>query len=407
MIAWWLRHDRRLSDNSCWEFALEEAAKTGEEFRVFFAWNRLHLEVGIGGIPRMSARRIEWTQNDLRVMRAELQKHGIALEETEGSALDWLRANRPSTLTYSFAVAHEERQDEDQLRPLVKRIQGFWTHSILEPDAIPGGLSQLPEVFTPFRHKVERENLRFELAHLQVAPNGASPISTSHAFPFEPGEASALARLISYMGNPEGAAAYKTRRNGLLGTEYSTKFSPWLASGALSPRRIWQACLNLEDSLGGSPEVEWIRVELLWREYFQWVAYRAGSRLFFKKGFREQSPRAGFNARAFQRWVDGQTGDDFVNAGMRELSETGYSSNRARQNLASYLIHDLGIDWRYGAAYFESQLLDYDPASNWANWAYLAGVGNDPRPVRRFNTVKQAQDYDANRAFREAWLQEY
>ncbi len=404
MIAWWLRHDRRLSDNSCWEFALQEATKTGEEFRVFFAWNGMHLDAGIGGIPRMSARRIEWTQKDLQTMRAELQKHGIALEETEGSALDWLRTNRPSALTYSFAVAHEERQDEAQLRPLVARIHGFWTHSILEPEAIPGGLNRLPEVFTPFRHKVERENLRFELLPLQVAPHGASPTSTTQSFPFEPGEASALARLEAYLRNPEGAAAYKTRRNGLLGTEYSTKFSPWLASGALSPRRIWQACLNLEETLGGSPEVEWIRVELLWREYFQWVAYRAGRRLFHKKGFREQAPRAGFNARAFQRWVDGQTGDDFVNAGMRELAETGYSSNRARQNLASYLIHDLGIDWRYGAAYFESQLLDYDPASNWANWAYLAGVGNDPRPVRRFNTVKQAQDYDANRAFRQAWL---
>ena len=404
MIAWWLRHDRRLSDNSCWEFALQEATKTGEELRVLFAWNRLHLDSGIGGIPRMSARRIEWTQKGLQTMRTELQKHGIALEETEGSALDWLRTNRPSALAYSFAVAHEERQVEAQLRPLVKRIHGFWTHSILEPEAIPGGLSRLPEVFTPFRHKVERENLRFELLPLQVEPLLESPTSSSQSFPFEPGEASALARLEAYLRNPEGAAAYKTRRNGLLGTEYSTKFSPWLASGALSPRRIWQACLNLEETLGGSPEVEWIRVELLWREYFQWVAYRAGSRLFHKKGFREQAPRAGFNVRAFQRWVDGQTGDDFVNAGMRELAETGYSSNRARQNLASYLIHDLGIDWRYGAAYFESQLLDYDPASNWANWAYLAGVGNDPRPVRRFNTVKQAQDYDANRAFRQAWL---
>lgn len=404
MIAWWLRHDRRLSDNSCWEFALQEATKTGEELRVFFAWNRLHLDAGIGGIPRMSARRIEWTQKGLQTMRTELQKHGIVLEEIEDSALDWLKTNQPSTLTYSFAVAHEERQDEAQLRPLIKRIHGFWTHSILEPEAIPGGINRLPEVFTPFRHQVDRVNLHFELSPLQVEPLQESPTSSSKAFPFEPGEASALARLEAYLRNPEGAAAYKSRRNGLLGTEYSTKFSPWLASGALSPRRIWQVCLNLEDSLGGSPEVEWIRVELLWREYFQWVAYRAGSLLFIKKGFRDQAPRAGFNARAFQRWVDCQTGDDFVNAGMRELAETGYSSNRARQNLASYLIHDLGIDWRYGAAYFESQLLDYDPASNWANWAYLAGVGNDPRPVRRFNTVKQAQDYDANRAFRAAWL---
>ena len=265
MIAWWLRHDRRLSDNSCWEFALKEAAKTGDEFRVFFAWNRLHLDAGIGGIPRMSARRIEWTQKELQMMRAELQKHGIALEETEGSALDWLRTNRPSAFTYSFAVAHEERQEESLLRPLVAQIHGFWTHSILEPEAIPGGLSRLPEVFTPFRHKVERENLRFELLPLQVEPLLESPTSSSQSFPFEPGEASALARLEAYLRNPEGAAAYKTRRNGLLGTEYSTKFSPWLASGALSPRRIWQACLNLEETLGGSPEVEWIRVELLWR----------------------------------------------------------------------------------------------------------------------------------------------
>ena len=134
------------------------------------------------------------------------------------------------------------------------------------------------------------------------------------------------------------------------------------------------------------------------------MAYTAGSRLFSQKGFRDAAPQTGFHAQAFQRWVDGTTGDDFVDAGMRELAATGFSSNRARQNLASYLIHDMGLDWRYGAAYFESQLLDYDPASNWANWAYIAGVGTDPRPIRRFNTVKQANDYDPEGAFRNYWL---
>jgi deoxyribodipyrimidine photo-lyase len=81
-------------------------------------------------------------------------------------------------------------------------------------------------------------------------------------------------------------------------------------------------------------------------------------------------------------------------------------SNRGRQNVASYLCHDLGIDWRYGAAYFEEQLIDYDPASNWGNWAYVAGVGNDPREDRRFNPQKQAADYDPKKTYRNLWLHE-
>ncbi len=105
----------------------------------------------------------------------------------------------------------------------------------------------------------------------------------------------------------------------------------------------------------------------------------------------------------FQLWKEGKTGDSFVDANMRELAATGWMSNRGRQNVASYLIHDMQVDWLLGAAYFESQLIDYDPCSNYGNWAYIAGVGNDPRPVRKFNTAKQAQDYDPQRTYRKLW----
>lgn len=404
MIVWWVRHDQRLSDNACWDSARELAHSTGNELRAVYAWNHLDRAQGLGGIPRMSPRRATWIREGLSALAHELKAHGVELHQTPGSILDWLRANRPHTLLYSRAVATEERRQESEVSALGIATRTFWTHTLRTPGDVPGGLSRLPTTFTPFRHRVEREALSFDCAALETSPNDHSPTSSSEAFPFEAGEPAALARLDAYARNPNGAAQYKTRRNGLLGTEFSTKFSPWLASGAISPQRIWQTCLDLEDELGGSPDVEWIRVELLWREYFQWVAYTAGPTLFQKKGFREVPPKNGFNAKAFQRWVDGTTGDDFVDAGMRELAETGFSSNRARQNMASYLIHDLGMDWRYGAAYFESQLLDYDPASNWANWAYIAGVGNDPRPVRRFNTAKQASDYDADGSFRAHWL---
>ena len=110
------------------------------------------------------------------------------------------------------------------------------------------------------------------------------------------------------------------------------------------------------------------------------------------------------NQSRFLEWTEGRTHSDFVNANMKELNQTGFMSNRGRQNVASYLIHNLGIDWRMGAGYFEQHLIDYDPASNWGNWAYIAGVGNDPRPFRKFNLEKQAQNYDGEGLYRSLWL---
>ena len=110
------------------------------------------------------------------------------------------------------------------------------------------------------------------------------------------------------------------------------------------------------------------------------------------------------NSKELQNWIDGKIGIDFIDANMTELKLTGFMSNRGRQNVASYLCNDLKLDWRYGAAYFEQQLIDYDVCSNWGNWAYLAGVGNDPRGNRYFNIEKQAQDYDKKSEYRKLWL---
>ena len=102
----------------------------------------------------------------------------------------------------------------------------------------------------------------------------------------------------------------------------------------------------------------------------------------------------------FRRWVQGKTGQEFVDTMMKELYFTGELSNRGRQCAASYLIHDLHIPWWWGAQWFEHLLVDYDVSSNWGNWAYIAGVGADPREVRRFNMVKQAKMYDPDGSYR-------
>ncbi|MGO0305166.1 FAD-binding domain-containing protein [Endozoicomonas acroporae] len=95
-----------------------------------------------------------------------------------------------------------------------------------------------------------------------------------------------------------------------------------------------------------------------------------------------------------QKWCAGNTPRHIVNACMKELQATGYLSNRGRQIVASCFIYELGMDWRYGAAWFEQQLVGYDVGSNWGNWQYLAGVGADPRGSRHFNLDKQAQQFD-------------
>ena len=90
---------------------------------------------------------------------------------------------------------------------------------------------------------------------------------------------------------------------------------------------------------------------------------------------------------------------------MRELAATGFMSNRLRQLVASYLIHDLGGDWRAGAAWFEAQLIDYDVYSNQGNWLYIAGRGTDPRGGRRFDPIKQAREHDPAGRFRKLWAE--
>jgi deoxyribodipyrimidine photo-lyase len=147
----------------------------------------------------------------------------------------------------------------------------------------------------------------------------------------------------------------------------------------------------------------WLWFELLWRDYFRVLHLKYGQKLYCAGGL-NQSEQPIHNARGFGHWCSGTTGESIVDAGMRELRATGYLSNRLRQVVASYLIYDLHSDWRAGAAWFESQLLDYDVYSNQGNWLYIAGRGTDPRGGRRFNPQKQAQDHDANGSYRALWL---
>ncbi|MCF2859563.1 DASH family cryptochrome [Pseudoalteromonas sp. SMS1] len=220
---------------------------------------------------------------------------------------------------------------------------------------------------------------------------------------FRGGELEALNAIESYFSG-EAASRYKETRNELDGYDNSTKFSPYLALGNISPRQIVESLKCYEHKHGANDSTYWIFFELLWREFFHHKAMIKGSKLFAFSGETHKRPLTTYYPQRFLSWCNGETPFALVNALMRELNATGYMSNRGRQIVASCLVNEFQVDWRYGAAYFQQQLIDHDVASNWGNWQYIAGVGDDPRGGRHFNIDKQTQFYDPRGEFTRKWL---
>jgi len=168
---------------------------------------------------------------------------------------------------------------------------------------------------------------------------------------------------------------------------------------------VYEEVQRYEDERVSNEDTYWLVFELLWRDFFQFQFLKHGADLFTRSGIRGVEKRWREDREAFRRWADGETGVPFVDANMRELNATGYMSNRGRQNVASFLADFLEIDWRMGAAYFESRLVDYDVCSNWGNWAYQAGVGNDSRD-NYFYVPGQAERYDPEAEYVKHWIPE-
>jgi deoxyribodipyrimidine photo-lyase len=227
------------------------------------------------------------------------------------------------------------------------------------------------------------------------------------AFPFAGDEASGLARLRHYCLESDGLRHYKQRRNGLVGTEFSSKFSPYLAIGSLSVRRIWQTVLDYQALHGVDDGSEWLKQELLWREFFLWTAQLHGASFGAPGGLQNRRSEAIEDRELFARWCRGRSSHPLIDAQLNELRTTGYLSNRGRQWVASHFINELRLPWTWGARFFEWWLIDAQPALNTGNWAYLAGVGNDPRsfngPPRRFDLERQLRLYDPEEMHRRLW----
>jgi len=410
----WFRNDLRVHDNE----SLVAACQSGKRILPVFVLPARELQPTALGISKMGIRRLRFMLQSLGELQARLSEMGLPLQFAIGDPSEVIarlvKEHGADEVYMHGESATEEYEDESTIENAGLTLWSFEGQSLIHPDDLYPSLDKLPGHFTAFRNKMEsRWNVRDEFpTPVYSGPAwGLPPTPLPAAEDLLPeqadapendffwgGEDQALARLGYYLEGSRLASTYKETRNGLLGNDFSTRFSAWLANGCISPRRIYHELKAYEARHGANESTYWIVFELLWRDYFRFLAMKQGDAFFRMSREPERT-----STHAFQKWCGGKTAHPFANACMNELRETGFMSNRGRQNAASFLINDLKLPWYWGAMYFEHHLIDYDVYSNYGNWTYLAGVGADPRNDRVFNLTRQAQMYDPNGAYTTRW----
>lgn len=427
----WFRQDLRLHDNEAIVTALRMADEIIPVYvfdeRVFKGQFRL-------GFPKTGKHRARFVLESVEDLRLNLRALGsdllirvgkpecIISELANQFKASWVLCNRERT--------HEEVQVQDGLEQKLwgGGVELLYTRGkmLYHTQDLPVPVQHTPDNFTQFRK--ETENITpVRLPHpsptaMPPLPSDVDwgPLPVLQDFGHEPhdadaravldfkgGETAGLNRLRHYLWESNAIATYKETRNGLIGSDYSSKFSPWLSAGCLSPKFIYHEIKRYERERTANESTYWLIFELLWRDFFRLMGKKHGNRIFLKNGPQNKPLKhLKNNTDQFNAWAEGRTGIPFIDANMRELNATGWMSNRGRQNVASFLAKDLKINWQLGAEYFESLLIDYDPCSNWGNWNYVAGVGSDLREDRYFNILTQARNYDPRGEFVRIWCPE-
>ena len=451
LVVHWFRHqDLRLHDNQ----ALTHSLKVGDgaclpvfcfDPKIFGDKARTPF-----GNLKFGSKRAKFLLESVEDLRRSLNKIGCGLVVTHEEpavffdrlAEKMKQADLDLHVCVQEEVLKEEKDAVKSVRAALQKhssqskVEEIWGSTMYDLEDLPfdDDLSDMPDVFTPFRNKVEKnckigsplesplnvpllaacydfavpymKNMPSleDLGYTQEQIEFANFHTKKSVMKFKGGETEALARVKAYIWQRDLLRTYFETRNGMLGADYSTKFSPWLAHGCLSPREVARQCREYEQLRVQNKSTYWVVFELLWRDYCKFFCLKHGNTVFFPSGTIGNHKNWSTYTENAEAWKEGRTGYPLVDANMRELAASGFMSNRGRQNVASFLAIDLNHDWRFGADWFESMLLDYDVYSNWYNWC--AAAGQTGGRLNRFNIVKQSKDYDRKGAYVRRWCPE-
>lgn len=427
-IIVWLRNDLRLRDNE----ALHQALQDADEVLPIYCIDPRQFACTSFGFPRMSVFRANFLLQSIQDLKFRLKDLGSDLI---------VRSGEPEAIIYSLAkfynvqavYCHQETTNDEiiaeetlerNLQTLGIQMTYFWGSTLYHFDDLPYAIDDLPDGFAAFKNQLQKSiRPRRPFPKPEKVPlipgidSGQIPTLAQLNFPnFEPdkraaiffkgGETNALLRLKHYLWESHAVNAYRKTQNGLLGPDYSTKFSPWMVLGCLSPRTIFEEIKLYEGQNTQNEATQQLVSELIRRDFFRFVAMKFGNELFKMGGIKQAAAKGVNDLALFEKWAKGMTGIPFIDANMRELNATGFMSNRGRQVVASFLVNDLNINWILGAEHFESKLIDFDPPINYGNWNCVAGISRDSAPYPHFDPLTQARRYDPDGNYVKHWCPE-
>ncbi|MFD2583372.1 DASH family cryptochrome [Pedobacter vanadiisoli] len=418
-ILVWFRNDLRLHDN---EMLVEAIAKSDSILPVYILDPRSFGETKYGTLKTGNIR-AQFILESVLGLRNALKQIGGNLLIAEGNPEDIIpqlvQEYEITEVYHHREVAREETHVstlvENALWKLRVNLKHFIGHTLYNKEDLPFPIKDIPDAFNQFKKKIERDSI--------IKPCFAAPDRINVAevidwgtlssledlnlllhqkdqradFEFIGGEAEGLAHLQKVILAMQQAA---TTKNLIL----ASKLSAWLAIGSLSPRKVYWEIKKMEGVPNTKAMFNHILLGLLWRDYFRFMFKKYGNTFFSPDGFGSQGLVDTANEQEnLHKWKTAQTGFAVVDAVMTELNQTGFISNIARQTAALYLINNLEVSWVLGAAYFEEKLIDYNPASNWGNWANVAGVGNDQKSKSVFDLDKNIKNLDPKGNYALTW----
>ncbi len=397
----WFRRDLRLDDN----VGLLEALKGDFPVLPIFIFDSEILD----DLPKNDAR-VSFIFDTLQNMRKELQNSGSSLPMYFGKPAaifkDLFNQYDVQKIFTNRDYEPYAKQRDEKIEKIANENNSefltFKDQVIFEKDEVVKSDGDPYVVYTPYMKlwKEEFKKIDLEVQYTSqhfdnFIQNSRLPNLSLSDIGFE----SSSQKVPDYDVTPSLIQEYEAKRN-YPAKDATSHIGPHLRFGTVGIRKI------MKKAIAEKNEVFW--QELIWREFFMQILYHFPNTATnaFKKKYDRIAWRN--NKEEFEKWKSGTTGYPMVDAGMRQLNESGFMHNRVRMLVGSFLCKHLLIDWRWGEAYFAEKLLDYEMASNVGNWQWVAGSGVDAAPYFRiFNPTTQAKDYDKDLEYIKKWIPEY
>ena len=418
----WFRNNMRVEDNSSLTKAINESDNVigfiNIDPKIFIS-----TKYGFKKTEKYRAKFLLETISDLKSQLEILNISLIVTHRDFGQSINEIIDQYGITNIYTQTEwTRDELREESFIPDEINLIKDF-DQFLFSPNDVKSLYDNIPRGFSNFRKKCEKYLSVNDTLSIPKSLNLDNKITIDYPIPslsdlgfkdfevhkdsvfrFNGGETNGKNRIRKYFFETRNVSKYKLTRNGLVGEDYSSKFSPWLANGSVSVKYIFKSLKEYEEEVEKNDSTYWLYFELIWRDFFKYVSMQHKDKFFNKDGIYGEDKEWSDDKDVLFNWINGKTNEPFVNANMIELSQTGFMSNRGRQNVSNYLTKELKIDWRIGAEYFESMLIDYDVHSNYGNWLYNAGIGNDSMPFRKFNPKLQSERYDPDKSYEKIWL---